>query len=78
MGWALKLCELSVFDANSAPESLGPVWGVHIWHDNSGPSPEWYLTQVEVSEVSSTCLWVVVVSSLCADNYRGLILYPGE
>uniref|UniRef100_A0A3Q4GJI1 Polycystic kidney disease protein 1-like 1-like n=1 Tax=Neolamprologus brichardi TaxID=32507 RepID=A0A3Q4GJI1_NEOBR len=35
----------------SAAESLGPVWGVHIWHDNSGPSPDWYLTQVEVSEV---------------------------
>lgn len=36
---------------HSAAESLGPVWGVHIWHDNSGPSPDWYLTQVEVSEV---------------------------
>uniref|UniRef100_I3KAI3 Polycystic kidney disease 1b n=1 Tax=Oreochromis niloticus TaxID=8128 RepID=I3KAI3_ORENI len=35
----------------SAAESLGPVWAVHIWHDNSGPSPDWYLTQVEVSEV---------------------------
>ncbi|XP_054479391.1 polycystic kidney disease 1 like 1 [Anoplopoma fimbria] len=36
----------------SAADSLGPVWGVHIWHDNSGPSPNWYLKQVEVSEVS--------------------------
>ncbi|KAM6908104.1 polycystin-1-like protein 1 [Lycodopsis pacificus] len=36
----------------SAAGSLGPVWGVHIWHDNSGPSPNWYLKQVEVSEVS--------------------------
>ncbi|KAM9337218.1 polycystin-1-like protein 1 [Symphorus nematophorus] len=36
----------------STADSLGPVWGVHIWHDNSGPSPFWYLTQVEVSEVS--------------------------
>ncbi|KAK9527852.1 hypothetical protein VZT92_014377 [Zoarces viviparus] len=36
----------------SAAGSLGPVWGVHIWHDKSGPSPNWYLKQVEVSEVS--------------------------
>ncbi|KAM8822788.1 polycystin-1-like protein 1 [Spinachia spinachia] len=37
----------------STAESLGPVWGVHIWHDNCGPSPNWYLKQVEVSEVRS-------------------------
>ncbi|XP_034416623.1 polycystic kidney disease 1 like 1 [Cyclopterus lumpus] len=36
----------------SAADSLGPVWGVHIWHDNSGPSTNWYLKQVEVFEVS--------------------------
>lgn len=47
---------------HSAAECLGPVWGVHIWHDNSGPSPDWYLTQVEVSEVikkyyNKNCLW---------------------
>ncbi|XP_047423738.1 polycystic kidney disease 1 like 1 [Mugil cephalus] len=36
----------------SAADSLGPVWGIHIWHDNSGPSPDWYLQQVEVSEVN--------------------------
>ncbi|KAM6971589.1 polycystin-1-like protein 1 [Tautogolabrus adspersus] len=36
----------------SAADCLGPVWGVHIWHDNSGPSPTWYLKNVEVSEVN--------------------------
>nr|XP_046228097.1 polycystic kidney disease 1 like 1 [Scatophagus argus] len=36
----------------SAADSLGPVWGVHVWHDNSGPCANWYLKQVEVSEVS--------------------------
>uniref|UniRef100_A0A3Q2NUX1 Polycystin 1 like 1, transient receptor potential channel interacting n=1 Tax=Fundulus heteroclitus TaxID=8078 RepID=A0A3Q2NUX1_FUNHE len=35
----------------SAADSLGPVWGVHIWHDDSGSSPDWYLKQVVVSEV---------------------------
>lgn len=42
---------------HSAADSLGPVWGVHIWHDNSGSSPSWYLKQVEVCEVSCGCLW---------------------
>ncbi|KAM9839687.1 polycystin-1-like protein 1 [Aulostomus maculatus] len=36
----------------SAADSLGPLWGVHIWHDNSGPAPSWYLKQVEVAEVT--------------------------
>ncbi|XP_065805230.1 polycystin-1-like protein 1 [Labrus bergylta] len=36
----------------SAADCLGPVWGVHIWHDNSGPSPTWHLKNVEVSEVN--------------------------
>lgn len=35
----------------SVADSLGSVQGVHIWHNNSGPSPEWYLKQVQVSEV---------------------------
>nr|XP_019942839.1 PREDICTED: polycystic kidney disease protein 1-like 1 [Paralichthys olivaceus] len=37
----------------SAADSLGSVWGVHIWHDGSGPFPNWYLKHVEVSEVNS-------------------------
>ncbi|XP_023272777.1 polycystic kidney disease protein 1-like 1 [Seriola lalandi dorsalis] len=36
----------------STADSLGRVWGVHIWHDSSGPSPTWYLRQVEVSEMN--------------------------
>lgn len=46
-----------MFHSYSAPESLGSVWGVHIWHDNSGPSPEWYLREVAVSEVSGASCW---------------------
>ncbi|XP_074549754.1 polycystin-1-like protein 1 [Halichoeres trimaculatus] len=36
----------------STANSLGAVCGVHIWHDSSGPSPTWYLHQVEVSELN--------------------------
>ncbi|XP_076744692.1 polycystin-1-like protein 1 [Maylandia zebra] len=56
----------------SAAESLGPVWGVHIWHDNSGPSPDWYLTQVEVSEVLRGhvvgCSWLFAAQCWLAAN----------
>ncbi|XP_045922035.1 polycystic kidney disease 1 like 1 [Micropterus dolomieu] len=55
----LKVPRCTLFRRNSqdtfifsAADSLGPVWGVHIWHDNSGPSPNLYLKQVEVSEVN--------------------------
>ncbi|CAJ1082323.1 polycystic kidney disease 1 like 1 [Xyrichtys novacula] len=36
----------------SAADSLGEMLGVHIWHDNSGPCPTWYLRHVEVSELN--------------------------
>uniref|UniRef100_A0A3P8U3P9 Polycystic kidney disease 1a n=1 Tax=Amphiprion percula TaxID=161767 RepID=A0A3P8U3P9_AMPPE len=54
----------------SSADSLGPLWGVHIWHDNSGPSPEWYLKQVEVSEVSRGCVrrWLFVGQCWLAVN----------
>nr|XP_061810187.1 polycystin-1-like protein 1 [Nerophis lumbriciformis] len=38
----------------SAADSLGPLWGVHIWHDNSGLSPHLYVKLVEVSELGRT------------------------
>ncbi|KAM9826956.1 LOW QUALITY PROTEIN: polycystin-1-like protein 1 [Neosynchiropus ocellatus] len=36
----------------SVSDHLGPVRGVHIWHDNSGPSPFWYIKLIEVAEVT--------------------------
>nr|XP_015810828.2 polycystic kidney disease 1 like 1 [Nothobranchius furzeri] len=53
----------------SAANSLGRVWGVHIWHDNSGPSPDWNLKQVVVSEVEGRS-WVFVSESWLA-AHRG-------
>uniref|UniRef100_A0A087XIW0 Polycystic kidney disease 1a n=1 Tax=Poecilia formosa TaxID=48698 RepID=A0A087XIW0_POEFO len=41
-----------ILSLRSAADSLGPVRGVHVWHDNSGDSPDWYLKQVAVTEVS--------------------------
>ncbi|KAK7879412.1 hypothetical protein WMY93_030748 [Mugilogobius chulae] len=36
----------------SSAESLGSLCAIKIWHDNSGPNPNWYLKHVEVSEVN--------------------------
>ncbi|XP_055007241.1 polycystic kidney disease 1 like 1 [Boleophthalmus pectinirostris] len=35
----------------STTKSLGSVCGIHIWHDNSGPTPTWYIKSLEVFEV---------------------------
>ncbi|KAG7526791.1 polycystic kidney disease protein 1-like 1 [Solea senegalensis] len=52
----------------SAAESLGSMWGVHIWHDGSGPSPDWYLKHVEVSEVNSRRAWLFLGQCWLAVN----------
>uniref|UniRef100_A0A3B5LDR9 Polycystic kidney disease protein 1-like 1 n=1 Tax=Xiphophorus couchianus TaxID=32473 RepID=A0A3B5LDR9_9TELE len=50
----------------SAADSLGPVWGVHVWHDNSGDSPDWYLKQVVVSERRNAHGCLTVNAGSCA------------
>ncbi|KAJ4925292.1 hypothetical protein JOQ06_018027 [Pogonophryne albipinna] len=56
----------------SAADSLGPVWGVHIWHDNSGSSPSWNIKHLDVSEVSRGQLkgraWLFVAQCWLAVN----------
>lgn len=66
---------------HSAADSLGPVWGVHIWHDNSGSSPSWYLKQVEVCEVSCGCLWTcyfLLLRFLIDGHLIGVQVSPGS
>ncbi|XP_072306521.1 polycystin-1-like protein 1 [Eucyclogobius newberryi] len=36
----------------SAAESLGSLRGIHIWHDNCGQTPTWFLKRVEVFELN--------------------------
>ncbi|XP_039523028.1 polycystic kidney disease 1 like 1 [Pimephales promelas] len=35
----------------SSPVSLGRIWKVHLWHDNRGSSPSWYLSHVLVKDL---------------------------
>ncbi|KAM4689007.1 polycystin-1-like protein 1 [Discoglossus pictus] len=41
----------------SIPESLGPIWKIHIWHNNSGHSPSLYLSHVIVKDLKSGTNW---------------------
>ena len=41
----------------SLPTSLGPLFKVRVWHDNSGESPGWFLQDVVVTEVKSRQKW---------------------
>ncbi|XP_073533023.1 polycystin-1-like protein 1 [Phyllobates terribilis] len=41
----------------SVPESLGPLWKIHIWHNNSGNSPSLYLSHVIVKDLQSGTSW---------------------
>lgn len=43
--------------SDSTAESLGPIWMVHLWHDNGGPSPSWYVSHVLVRELPSLSSW---------------------
>ncbi|XP_078593958.1 uncharacterized protein LOC144871881 [Branchiostoma floridae x Branchiostoma japonicum] len=37
----------------SSEEWLGPLTHVHVWHDNAGSSPGWYLNKVVIQHVCS-------------------------
>lgn len=41
----------------SLPHSLGRLFKILVWHDNSGESPAWFLQQVEVEDSSNGEKW---------------------
>ncbi|XP_040288532.1 polycystic kidney disease protein 1-like 1 isoform X1 [Bufo bufo] len=41
----------------SVSESLGPLWKIHIWHNNNGYSPSLYLSHVIVKDLQSGTIW---------------------
>ncbi|XP_067399539.1 polycystin-1-like protein 3 [Emydura macquarii macquarii] len=48
--------------------SLGELHSIRLWHDNSGPSPSWYVRRVVVSEVTARRKWHFLCSTwLAAD-----------
>lgn len=41
----------------SLPQSLGRLFKILVWHDNSGDSPAWFLQQIEIEDCSSGQKW---------------------
>ncbi|XP_051872179.1 polycystic kidney disease protein 1-like 1 [Pristis pectinata] len=58
----------------SAPDNLGPIWKVHLWHNNGGHSPSWYVTSVIVKDVLNGPCWFFPAECwLAADEGDGKV-----
>ena len=49
-----------IFRRRSVPKSLGPIWKVQVWHDNSGSSPSWFLSRILVKDLSTRSCTIFV------------------
>uniref|UniRef100_H3AK63 Polycystin-1-like protein 1 n=1 Tax=Latimeria chalumnae TaxID=7897 RepID=H3AK63_LATCH len=41
----------------SVPYSLGPIWKIHLWHNNGGVSPSWYVSHVIIKDLLTNRSW---------------------
>ncbi|XP_029442948.1 polycystic kidney disease protein 1-like 1 [Rhinatrema bivittatum] len=41
----------------SIPDNLGPIWKVHLWHNNSGHSPSLYISYVIIKDLLVGSSW---------------------
>ena len=41
----------------TVPQSLGDLKELHIWHNNAGDSPSWYLFRVLIRDMQSSQRW---------------------
>ncbi|XP_067861567.1 polycystin-1-like protein 1 isoform X2 [Heptranchias perlo] len=58
----------------SVPESLGSIWKIHLWHNNGGHSPSWYVTSVIVKDLlSGTCWFFPAECWLAVDEGDGKV-----
>ncbi|EDO31945.1 predicted protein, partial [Nematostella vectensis] len=48
------------------PESLGEINYLHIWHDNTGRSPSWYLSRVMVEDINNDKKYMFINESWLA------------
>ncbi|KAK3597481.1 hypothetical protein CHS0354_041902 [Potamilus streckersoni] len=53
--------------------SLGVLKSVTVWHDNTGQSPEWYLTQIVIKDVQTQKHWTFLYSDWLAVD-RGVLI----
>ncbi|XP_077978738.1 polycystin-1-like protein 1 [Glandiceps talaboti] len=44
----------------SVPESLGTVYKIHVWHNNAGVSPSWFLSRMAVRDLITGQKWYFI------------------
>lgn len=52
------------------PSSLGKLTDIHIWHDNTGPNPAWYLQQVVITDQQTDDMWYFFANQWLALDKR--------
>ncbi|KAM4705089.1 polycystin-1-like protein 1 [Rhinophrynus dorsalis] len=58
----------------SIPDSLGPIWKIHIWHNNSGHSPRLYLSHIIIKDLQCGSSWFFLAESwLAVDEGDGKV-----
>ncbi|XDB59813.1 hypothetical protein AB1E18_013199 [Capra hircus] len=50
------------------PSSLGELHSLRLWHDNSGASPAWYVSQVTVTDIAGKRKWHFLCNCWLAVN----------
>ncbi|KAF4010845.1 hypothetical protein G4228_001843 [Cervus hanglu yarkandensis] len=50
------------------PSSLGELHSLRLWHDNSGVSPSWYVSQVTVTDIAGKRKWHFLCNCWLATN----------
>uniref|UniRef100_A0A4W2CC42 Uncharacterized protein n=1 Tax=Bos indicus x Bos taurus TaxID=30522 RepID=A0A4W2CC42_BOBOX len=62
------------------PSSLGELHSLRLWHDNSGASPAWYVSQVTVTDIAGKRKWHFLCNCWLAmdlgDSERDQVFMP--
>uniref|UniRef100_A0A4W2GWE1 Polycystin 1 like 3, transient receptor potential channel interacting n=1 Tax=Bos indicus x Bos taurus TaxID=30522 RepID=A0A4W2GWE1_BOBOX len=62
------------------PSSLGELHSLRLWHDNSGASPAWYVSQVTVTDIAGKRKWHFLCNCWLAmdlgDSERDRVFMP--
>ncbi|XP_014681546.1 PREDICTED: polycystic kidney disease protein 1-like 2 [Priapulus caudatus] len=58
----------------TADRSLGDLTAVRLWHDNTGVSPSWYVSQVVVRDVQTSQVWFFLYNDWLAVSIGPMVI----
>ncbi|XP_061469356.1 polycystin-1-like [Rhineura floridana] len=69
-GWAFQRNNQDIFQIET-DTNLGEIWKIHIWHDNTGLDPSWYLQHVIVWDKQTDNMYFFLVEDwLSVENEK--------